>query len=149
MTPRVVTRRFRPLLRVNEWSALELEREMAAGRQALREIEGEQARVEQQLGHWHGQLQAGLSGARAFARCGYAQASEQIAGWMQAGRDVAHRRAAEQERLQRLGLRLAELKRKRTVIERRRDEAVRQHEAQAVNRLAAEHEDLWLSRRTG
>ena len=149
MRPRTVTQRFRPLLRVNEWAALEVERDIVVRRQALREIEARLASVEQELGGWHQRMQASLGETAAFARGGYAFAAEQVAGWMQAARELARRRAQEQACLQELGTRLADLKRKRSVIERRRDDAVRQHEARLVSRLAGEHDDLWLHRRAG
>ena len=148
MTLAAVRRRFRPLLRMNDWATQELAQQIETQRDLVRGLDARLSAAQQELGNWRAVQQRSLEGAGGVDRGGFALAAQQTGDWLRVAREIDARRRQEAQRLQELQGRLLELKRKRQVIQRRQDEVLRENTQMLESRLQSAQDDLWLSRRS-
>lgn len=148
MTQGPATARLRPLLRVNDWQVLEVTQQLRVQQRAIDELDARIAGSENELRACYERAGSAVGGREAVNAGAYEQACAQAAAWLRGLRRLQAQRREEAARLAELQAQLAELKHKRSVIERRRDELGREHEGIVGGRLAAEQDDLWLSRRS-
>lgn len=139
--------RFKPLLRLNDWALQEALLALQKQRETVRSLDEAVAHADLEVRGWTRRINPGVD-AR-LDRGTYALGSIQAEGWLRQVAKLKSRRAVEVATLEAIQGRLAELKRQRSVIERRRDAALQEHEAWIRNRAASDQDDLWLARRHG
>lgn len=147
MTIALIRRRFRPLLRINDWASKEAALAVESQAQAVRDLEEQLMVAERELAGWQERMAASSTPGRTLGIGDFELGSAQTATWLGAALGLGNQHAAALAKLRELQERSAELKKQRDVIERRREEVTRDHEAARGRAAAAEQDDLWLNRR--